>query len=88
MLITVAAVGAPEVRYRAWAAAAERGAGSTVVAVPLREADQALGNLLRAEALVIAGVLAALAALAWWLLGVGPAPARPHRRHRGGHRGG
>jgi two-component system OmpR family sensor kinase len=46
----------------------------TVVAVPLRETDATLDSLLRVEALVILGVLALLAALAWWVVRLGLRP--------------
>jgi two-component system OmpR family sensor kinase len=44
------------------------------VAVPLRDVDQTLHRLLRVEALVIAGVLVALGALAWLLVRLGLRP--------------
>jgi two-component system OmpR family sensor kinase len=47
---------------------------TTIVAVPLREADATLTRLLRVEALVIAGVLALLAGLAWWVVRLGLRP--------------
>jgi two-component system OmpR family sensor kinase len=43
-------------------------------AVPLTEADTTLHRLLRIEALVIAGILIALGALAWWLVRIGLRP--------------
>ena len=73
-LITVAARGEPEVRYRALSVASEGRPGTLVVAIPLREVDEALERLLEVEALVIASVLLALAALAWWLVRVGLRP--------------
>ena len=48
--------------------------GSVVIAVPLDDVDSALARLLRAELIVSAAVLAALAALAWWVLTVGLRP--------------
>ena len=62
-----------DARYRALAAPAP-GGGLTVVAVPLRSADQTLSRLLLVEALVIAAVLALLAAVAWAIVGVGLRP--------------
>jgi two-component system, OmpR family, sensor kinase len=62
-----------DARYRALAAPA-RGGGVTIVAVPLRSADQTLSRLLLVEALVIAAVLALLAAVAWAIVGVGLRP--------------
>jgi two-component system OmpR family sensor kinase len=43
-------------------------------AVPLTEADATLHRLLRIEAMVIAGILLALGALAWWLVRIGLRP--------------
>jgi two-component system OmpR family sensor kinase len=43
-------------------------------AVPLTEADATLHRLLRIEGLVIAGILLALGALAWWLVRIGLRP--------------
>ena len=48
--------------------------GSVVIAVPLDDVDSALSRLLRAELIVSAAVLAALAALAWWVLTAGLRP--------------
>jgi two-component system OmpR family sensor kinase len=50
------------------------GGGLTVVAVSLRSADQTLARLLVVEALVIAGVLTLLAAIAWAIVRVGLRP--------------
>ena len=47
---------------------------SVVVAVPLDDVDSTLSRLLRAELIVSAAVLAALAALGWWVLTVGLRP--------------
>jgi two-component system, OmpR family, sensor kinase len=47
---------------------------TTVVAVPLREAEATLDRLLRVEALVIGGVLILLAAAAWWVVRLGLRP--------------
>ena len=48
--------------------------GSVVIAVPLDDVDSTLSRLLRAELIVSAAVLAALAALAWWVLTAGLRP--------------
>lgn len=48
--------------------------GSIVIAVPLDDVDSTLSRLLQAELIVSAAVLAALAALAWWVLTVGLRP--------------
>jgi two-component system OmpR family sensor kinase len=62
-----------DARYRALAEPARDG-GTTVVAVPLTEADRTLSRLLLVEALVIAAVLALLAAVAWAIVRVGLRP--------------
>jgi two-component system OmpR family sensor kinase len=48
--------------------------GTTVVAIPLTEVDQTLDRLLLVEGLVIAAVLLALGAGAWWLVRLGLRP--------------
>jgi two-component system OmpR family sensor kinase len=61
-------------RYRV-ATSARTSAGTIrAAAVPLTEADATLRRLLRIEALVIAGILLALGALAWWLVRIGLRP--------------
>src|SRR3954468_13329680 len=50
------------------------GGGWSAAAVPLTEANQTLARLLKIEALVIATILAALGALAWWLVRIGLRP--------------
>jgi two-component system, OmpR family, sensor kinase len=71
--ITVDAAGDSGLRYR-FLAVPGFGGGTTVVAIPLREVDETLDRLLLVEGLVIAGVLAILAALAWLLIRVGLRP--------------
>ena len=73
-LITVDAKGDSGLRYRAVALPERFGSGTTVVAVPLREADQTLDRLLLVEALVIAAVLVALGVLAWIVVRIGLRP--------------
>ena len=73
-LFTVSSTTEDEVRYRVAALGTPGGAGTTVVAIPMREVDRTLGELLRVEVLVIACVLAVLAGLAWWLVGIGLRP--------------
>jgi two-component system OmpR family sensor kinase len=73
-LITVEARGDSGLRYRAVALPDRFAAGTTVVAVPLREADQTLDRLLLVEALVIAAVLVALGILAWLVVRIGLRP--------------
>jgi two-component system OmpR family sensor kinase len=60
-------------RYRALAARSSTG-GLTIAAVPIGDVDDALTSLLLGEALVIAGVLLALAAAAWWTVRLGLRP--------------
>jgi two-component system OmpR family sensor kinase len=60
-------------RYRVLALG-NAGGGTTVAAVPLTETDQTLRSLLRTSGLVIAAMLAALGALAWWLVRIGLRP--------------
>jgi two-component system OmpR family sensor kinase len=60
-------------RYRALAARSNTG-GLTIAAVPIGDVDDALTSLLLGEALVIAGVLLALAAAAWWTVRLGLRP--------------
>jgi two-component system OmpR family sensor kinase len=73
--LTVEAVGSSDLRYRVYAA---RSPGDpthmTVVAVPFTEIDATLNRLLVIEAFVIAAVLLALAAAAWWLVRLGLRP--------------
>jgi two-component system, OmpR family, sensor kinase len=61
-------------RYRAIATAPPFGAGTTVVAIPLRETDQTLDRLLLVEGLVILGILLALGLVAWIVVRVGLRP--------------
>jgi two-component system OmpR family sensor kinase len=72
-LFTVDAKGDSSLRYRVLARRAPDG-DLTVVAIPLRDTDQTLNRLLVVSGLVIAGVVAALAALSWWLVGLGLRP--------------
>jgi two-component system OmpR family sensor kinase len=74
-IITVGSRGGSGLRYRVLAEAThDRAGATTVVAVPLREADATLDSLLRVEALVIGAVLVLLAALAWWVVRLGLRP--------------
>jgi two-component system, OmpR family, sensor kinase len=61
-------------RYRVLAVPDRQDTGTTVVAVPLRDVDQTLHRLLLVEALVIAAVLAALAAMAYGVVRLGLRP--------------
>ncbi|HEY1273367.1 MAG TPA: HAMP domain-containing sensor histidine kinase [Thermoleophilaceae bacterium] len=60
--------------YRVLATPDPIGGGTTVVAVPLTEAQETLERLLLVEGLVIAGVLLGLAGLAWVVVRVGLLP--------------
>jgi two-component system OmpR family sensor kinase len=48
--------------------------GTTIIAVPLTDVAQTLHRLFVVEALVILGILAALAALTWWVVRLGLRP--------------
>src|SRR3954454_1853975 len=73
--ITVGAQGGSALRYRVLAAPThDHPTLTTVVALPLREADATLDRLLRVEALVILAVLLLLGALAWWVVRLGLRP--------------
>jgi two-component system OmpR family sensor kinase len=61
-------------RYRVAARRDPDTGGLRIAAVPLTETDQTLTGLLRTEGLVIAAILAALGALAWWLVRIGLRP--------------
>jgi two-component system OmpR family sensor kinase len=67
-------VGSGSTSFRVMASADPSGAGTTVVAVPLREADETLDRLLVVEALVIGGVLVLLGIAAWFVVRVGLLP--------------
>src|SRR3954447_21446957 len=73
--ITVGSQGGSGLRYRVLAAPThDHPTLTTVVALPLREADATLDRLLRVEALVIGAVLLLLGALAWWVVRLGLRP--------------
>jgi two-component system OmpR family sensor kinase len=73
--ITVGSKGGSGLRYRVVAQPTHDHPGiTTVVALPLREADATLDRLLRVEALVIGAVLALLAALSYWVVRLGLRP--------------
>jgi two-component system OmpR family sensor kinase len=72
---TVDSAGTSELRYRVYAAPTPRASGGlTVVAVPYTDIEGTLDQLLGVEALVIGGVLVALAAAASWLVRLGLRP--------------
>jgi two-component system OmpR family sensor kinase len=73
--VTVGSSGGSGLRYRVLAEPTHDNPGTTtIVAIPLREADATLARLLRVEGLVIGGVLVLLAALAWWVVRLGLRP--------------
>src|SRR4051812_5139570 len=73
--VTVGSQGGSGLRYRVLAERThDHPLLTTVVALPLREADATLDRLLRVEALVIGGVLLLLGALAWWVVRLGLRP--------------
>ena len=72
--VTVGSKGSSGLEYRVVAEGTDGQPGTTLAAVPLQEVDQTLDRLLRVEALVIAGVLLALATLSLLLVRVGLRP--------------
>ncbi len=72
--VTVDAKGGGKPRYRVEATPARTAAGTLVVAVPLSDVDATLDELLRVEALVIAGVLLLLGIAGAWLVRLGLRP--------------
>ena len=71
--VTVGSVGS-SLQYRVTAFQTRDQPGTTLVAVPLRSVTQTLHRLLLVSGLVIGAVLLALAALAWWVVGLGLRP--------------
>ena len=63
-----------DLEYRAVAQQTDGQPGTTIVAVPLAEANRTLDRLLRVEAFVIGGVLIALALLSWLIVRLGLRP--------------
>jgi len=61
-------------KYRVTAFPSRGQPGTTLVAIPLKDASQTLNRLLLVEALVIGGVLVLLGALAWFVVGIGLRP--------------
>src|SRR2546421_400623 len=70
---SVGSVGS-SLKYRVTAFPTRGQPGTTLVAVPLKEATQTLNRLLLVLGLVIGGVLLALGALAWWVVRLGLRP--------------
>jgi two-component system OmpR family sensor kinase len=73
-LFTVDSAGSSGLRYRVYVHRDHDDNGLTLVALPLREVRQTLHRLLLVEALVIAGVLLALGASAFFVVRVGLRP--------------
>jgi two-component system OmpR family sensor kinase len=73
-VVTVSAVGNSGLKYRVYAYPTLDQPGTTLVAIPIGDVTSTLHRLLRVEALVIAAVLAALGALAWWVVRLGLRP--------------
>jgi len=73
-IFTVASTGSSGLHYRVFANRDPEDSGITLVAVPLTEVKQTLNRLLVVEALVIAGVLAALGVSAFFLVRLGLRP--------------
>ena len=69
---TVGSSGGPE--YRVVAQQTDGQPGTTIVAVPMAEADRILDRQLRVEAIVIGSVLIALALLSWLIVRLGLRP--------------
>jgi two-component system OmpR family sensor kinase len=72
---TVGQRGGGSEQFRALAVSGP-GQTTTVVAVPLGDTEATLNRLALIELVVSGAILAALAALAWWLIGVGLRPLR------------
>jgi two-component system OmpR family sensor kinase len=66
--------GSSGLRWRVLAARTERQPGTTVVAVPMKSLDETLHRLVLVEALVIGGMLLALALASWVLVRLGLRP--------------
>jgi len=79
-LFTVDSVHASGLRYRVATLPLESGAGTVVVAVPLREVDQTLHELIVVEALVVGGVIVLLIGLGWIVIRFGLRPLRQMER--------
>jgi two-component system OmpR family sensor kinase len=73
-VVTVGSIGGGGLHYRALAVADRDDTGVTIVAVPRSDIEQTLHRLLLVEALVIGGVLLALAALAFAVVRLGLRP--------------
>jgi two-component system OmpR family sensor kinase len=79
-LFTVNSEHGSSLRYRVATLPLESGAGTVVVAVPLREVDQTLHELIVVEALVVGGVIVLLVGLGWIVIRFGLRPLRHMER--------
>ena len=73
-LFTVGSRPGSSLRYRVAALGLASGAGTILVAIPLREVDQTLDRLVLVEALVVASVIIALVGLGWVVIRVALRP--------------
>ncbi len=73
-LFTVKSDPGSKFRYRVAALGLASGAGTIVVAIPLREVDQTLGQLVLVEALVVTSVIVLLIGLGWVVIRVALRP--------------
>jgi two-component system OmpR family sensor kinase len=73
-VFTVSSTGSSDLHYRVFASRDPEDSGITIVAIPLSEVKQTLDRLLLVEALVIAGVLAALGISAFFVVRLGLRP--------------
>jgi two-component system, OmpR family, sensor kinase len=73
-LITVNSVEGSELQFRVLAKRSDTGRGTLVIATPLRDVSQTLTRLRNVELIVIAAVVLALVALAWFVIRVGLRP--------------
>jgi len=71
---TVSSSDGSGVQYRAFAKRSDTGSGTTIIGIALTAVAQTLSRLRLIEAIVIGSVLAALAALAWFLIRLGLRP--------------
>ncbi len=79
-LFTVDSTHGSSLRYRVATLPLMTGAGTVVVALPLREVDQTLHDLIVVEALVVGGVIILLVGLGWIVIRIGLRPLRQMER--------
>ncbi len=73
-LFTVGSRPRSNVRYRVAALRLESGAGTVIVAIPLRDVDQALERLVLDEVLVVASIMVLLVGIGWLVIRVALRP--------------